>query len=102
MIYKGLDDEEAVFLQFVADKRAKLDAETRDEENQELLAYRVGEGRTVLSTSHLNTSPLSFPLSTLSFHSLFLYCDHLLTLSPSPSLLPPMILVSKSFYWLCK
>jgi hypothetical protein len=40
MIYKGLDDDEAVFLQLVADKRAKLDAETRDEENQELLAYR--------------------------------------------------------------
>ena len=48
MIYKGLDDDEAVFLQFVADKRAKLDAETRDEENQELVAYRVGEGRPVL------------------------------------------------------
>lgn len=43
MIYKGLNDEEAVFLQLVADSRAKLDAEKRDEENQELLAYRVGK-----------------------------------------------------------
>lgn len=43
MIYKGLNDEEAVFLQLVADKQAKLDAEKRDEETQELLAYRVGK-----------------------------------------------------------
>lgn len=40
MIYKGLNDDEAVFLQFVADKQAQLDAETRHEENQEMLAYR--------------------------------------------------------------
>lgn len=44
MIYKGLNDEEAVFLQLVADKQAKLDAQKRDEETQELLAYRVGKG----------------------------------------------------------
>ena len=75
MIYKGLDDDEAVFLQFVADKRAKLDAETRDEENQELVAYRVGERSTVLKqqSQFFPSLPCLFTPS---------YCDHL-TLFPS-------------------
>ncbi|CAI8000407.1 PSME3-interacting protein [Geodia barretti] len=40
MIYKGLNDEEAVFLQQLADKRAQVEAETRSEEREELQAYR--------------------------------------------------------------
>ena len=43
MIYKGLNDEEAVFLQQLADKRAQVEAETRSEEREELQAYRVCE-----------------------------------------------------------
>lgn len=43
MIYKGLNDEEAVFLQQLADRRAQVEAETRNEEREELQAYRVSE-----------------------------------------------------------
>lgn len=61
MIYKGLNDEEAVFLQLVADKQAKLDAEKRDEETQELLAYRVG--KTLHSFSLIPISSTTHPSS---------------------------------------
>ena len=43
MIYKGLNDEEAVFLQQLADKRAQVEVEARNEEREELQAYRVCE-----------------------------------------------------------
>lgn len=59
MIYKGLNDEEAVFLQVIADSRAKLDAEKRAEENQELLAYRVGKEYITLLSLPLSPNFLS-------------------------------------------
>lgn len=43
MIYKGLNDEEATFLQFVAEKQSQLDAEKKQAEREEVLAYRVSE-----------------------------------------------------------
>ena len=45
MIYKGLNDEEAVFLQTVADRQAQIDSEKRQAESEELLSYRVRERR---------------------------------------------------------
>ena len=42
MIYKGLNDEEAGFLQFVADRQAEHEAEVIKEEIEEVSAYRVG------------------------------------------------------------
>ena len=41
MIYKGLDDDESHFLNFVAEKQAQYDAEKMKEETQELSEYRV-------------------------------------------------------------
>ena len=41
MIYKGLDDEEAVFLQRVADKKAAHNAEVAMTETEELSEFRV-------------------------------------------------------------
>ena len=41
MIYKGLDDEEAVFLQMVADKKAAHNAEVAMIEREELSEFRV-------------------------------------------------------------
>ena len=61
MIYKGLDDEEATFLQFVADKQAQLDAEQKQAENKEILAFRVGERQCTTLAS-------SLPLLTLALH----------------------------------
>ena len=57
MIYKGLNDEEAVFLQQLADKRAQVEAETRNEEKEELQAYRVSEHQ------HTDTDPTVEPRS---------------------------------------
>ena len=63
MIYKGLDDEEAVFLQQVADKRAQVEAEARNEEREELTAYRVSE-LTPPSHTHTHTHTTSHTLHT--------------------------------------
>ena len=41
MIYKGLDDEESVFLTFVADRKAEHEDELIKEEIEEVSAYRV-------------------------------------------------------------
>ena len=41
MIYKGLDDEEAVFLQMVADRKAAHNAEVAMIESEELSEFRV-------------------------------------------------------------
>ena len=59
MIYKGLNDEEAVFLQQLADKRAQVEAETRNEEKEELQAYRVSEHQ------HTDTDPTVEPRSII-------------------------------------
>ena len=61
MIYKGLDDEEATFLQFVAEKKAQLDTEQKQAENKEILAFRVRERQCTTLAS-------SLPLPTLSLH----------------------------------
>ena len=53
MIYKGLDDDEAVFLQLIADKQAKQAAETRNQEKEELQAYRVGMGEQASHHTHV-------------------------------------------------
>lgn len=42
MIYKGLDEDEAVFLQGLAENRAQIEAKERNKEKEELMAYRVG------------------------------------------------------------
>ena len=59
MIYKGLNDEEAVFLQQLADRRAQVEAETRNKEREELQAYRV-------SGDSLNYLPTVEPHNILS------------------------------------
>ena len=60
MIYKGLDDEEATFLQFVAEKKAQLDTEQKQAENEEILAFRVRERQcTTLASSF--SLPSIFP-----------------------------------------
>ena len=41
MIYKGLDDEEAGFLNFVVDQHASHFREMMNREREELTAYRV-------------------------------------------------------------
>lgn len=41
MIYKGLDDDESRFLNFVADQEAQQKAAKLSEEMQELSEYRV-------------------------------------------------------------
>lgn len=41
MIYKGLDEDESTFLQFVADRQAERDDELVREEIKEVSAYRV-------------------------------------------------------------
>ena len=41
MIYKGLDDEEAGFLNFVVDQHASHFREMMNREKEELTAYRV-------------------------------------------------------------
>ncbi len=41
MIYKGLDDDESRFLNFVADQQAEHDAVKKKEEMQELSEFRV-------------------------------------------------------------
>lgn len=64
MIYKGLNDEEAVFLQFVAEKQAKLDAEKKDEETQELLAYRVGKA--LIPSLSSQSLPTTHPSSSVT------------------------------------
>ena len=45
MIYKGLDDDEAGFLQFVAVRQAERDAEDKRKELEELSDYRVIHNR---------------------------------------------------------
>ena len=41
MIYKGLNDEDASFLGFVAKKQAEIDQKRFDDESEELQEYRV-------------------------------------------------------------
>ncbi len=41
MIYKGLDDEESVFLTMVADRKAEHEADVIRTEISEVTAYRV-------------------------------------------------------------
>ena len=53
MIYKGLNDEEAVFLQQLADKRAQVEVEARNEEREELQAYRVCEDQYTNTAIHI-------------------------------------------------
>lgn len=52
MIYKGLNDEDASFLGFVAKKQAEIDQKRFDDESEELQEYRVR-----------NTLPIYFVLS---------------------------------------
>ena len=52
MIYKGLDDDESRFLNFVAEKQVQYDAEKTKEETQELSEYRVTHTY-ILSTQYL-------------------------------------------------
>ena len=40
-IYKGLDDEESTFLNFVAERQAEMDARQFEEEMEELKEYRI-------------------------------------------------------------
>lgn len=41
MIYKGLNDEDASFLGFVAKKQSEIDQKRFDDESEELQEYRV-------------------------------------------------------------
>ena len=49
MIYKGLNEEDATFLGFVAKKQAEIDQKRFDDESEELQEYRVGTCLTRLS-----------------------------------------------------
>ena len=40
-IYKGLDDDESTFLNFVAERQAEMDARQFEEEMEELKEYRI-------------------------------------------------------------
>ena len=40
-IYKGLDDEESTFLNFVAERQAEMEAKQFEEELEELKEYRI-------------------------------------------------------------
>ena len=40
-IYKGLDDDESTFLNFVAERQAAMDAQQFEEEMEELKEYRI-------------------------------------------------------------
>ena len=48
MIYKGLNDDEASFLQTVAERQAEMDMKKREEEDEEISSYRVKECRSLL------------------------------------------------------
>ena len=57
MIYKGLDDDEADFLTYVVDTKAKKHVEAVQQEQEEISAFRV----------RLNTKQKSKPSSLLYF-----------------------------------
>lgn len=40
-IYKGLDDDESTFLNFVAERQAEMEAQQFEEEMEELKEYRI-------------------------------------------------------------
>ncbi len=53
MIYKGLDDEEAGFLTMVAQQQADRQALVRQQEKEEIVAFRVS-GRLVEGRGPVN------------------------------------------------
>lgn len=47
-IYKGLDDEESTFLNFVAERQAEMEAKQFEEELEELKEYRISSSTAAL------------------------------------------------------
>ena len=58
MIYKGLDDEEAVFLQRIADQKAAYNAEVAMLETEELSEFRVSWSHCVFNIYSANNYKL--------------------------------------------
>lgn len=69
MIYKGLDDEEASFLTFVAQRQADQETEMIRREIEEVHSFRVRIISSVMEDSNVFSLP-PFPLYVKNTHSL--------------------------------